>query len=139
MQRGQHLLFTILIYAQPLQYYPKSMQIDAKNLAKLSQSINRYIDLFFTILSGTHFYIMYNMIHVIIVLTREIALMIQLEQQQHREFWVVGWVGRQVGDKPTTYIQLTCGWINKNNNLVCKCKSGSNSSKHSVVQLSIFR
>ena len=25
--------------------------------------------------------------------TREIALMIQLEQQQHREFWVVWWVG----------------------------------------------
>ena len=43
--------------------------------------------------------------------TREIALMIQLEQQQHREFWVGGRVGR-VGDIPTTYIQLTCGWIN---------------------------
>ena len=36
--------------------------------------------------------------------TREIALMIQLEQQKHREFWLggVGWVGHI----PTTYIQL---------------------------------
>ena len=31
-----------------------------------------------------------------ILMTREIALMIQLEQQQHREFWV-GWVGRAGG------------------------------------------
>ena len=43
--------------------------------------------------------------------TREIALMIQLEQQQHREFWVgwwggvLGW-GAGVGHIPTTYIQL---------------------------------
>ena len=37
--------------------------------------------------------------------TREIALMIQLEQQQHREFWVGWWGG--VGHIPTTYIQLT--------------------------------
>ena len=27
-------------------------------------------------------------------LTREIALMIQLEQKQHGEFWVGGWIGR---------------------------------------------
>ena len=37
--------------------------------------------------------------------TRWVALMIQLEQQQHREFvfggWWVGWL------TPTTYIQLT--------------------------------
>ena len=37
-------------------------------------------------------------------ITREIALMIQLEQQQHREFWVGWWGG--VGHIPTTYIQL---------------------------------
>ena len=38
------------------------------------------------------------------IITREIALMIQLEQQQHREFWVGWWGG--VGHIPTTYIQL---------------------------------
>ena len=46
----------------------------------------------------------------IIAVTREIALMIQLEQQQHREFWVGG-VGR-VGNIPTTYIQLTL-WLDQ--------------------------
>ena len=43
--------------------------------------------------------------------TREIALMIQLEQQQHGEFWVGWWVG-WVGNIPTTYIQLTL-WLDQ--------------------------
>ena len=34
--------------------------------------------------------------------------MIQLEQQQHGEFWV----GRVVGNIPTTYIQLTL-WLDQ--------------------------
>ena len=40
--------------------------------------------------------------------------MIQLEQQQHGEFWVgwVGRVGRVVGNIPTTYIQLTL-WLDQ--------------------------
>ena len=37
--------------------------------------------------------------------------MIQLEQQQHGEFWVGGVVGR-VGNTPTTYIQLTL-WLDQ--------------------------
>ena len=40
--------------------------------------------------------------------------MIQLEQQQHGEFWVGG-VGRvvgRVGNIPTTYIQLTL-WLDQ--------------------------
>jgi len=43
--------------------------------------------------------------------TREIALKIQLEEQQHREFWVGRVVGR-VGNIPTTYIQLTL-WLDQ--------------------------
>ena len=37
--------------------------------------------------------------------------MIQLEQQQHGEFWVGWWVG-WVGNIPTTYIQLTL-WLDQ--------------------------
>ena len=40
--------------------------------------------------------------------------MIQLEQQQHGEFWVGGWGGwvGWVGNIPTTYIQLTL-WLDQ--------------------------
>ena len=48
-------------------------------------------------------------------MTREIALMIQLEQQQHGEFWVGGWVGWWVG-WVTYQLPISsslCGWINE--------------------------
>ena len=52
-----------------------------------------------------------------ISLTREIALMIQLEQQQHGEFWVGGCLGWWVGNIPTTYIQLTL-WLDQQEKLL---------------------
>ena len=49
---------------------------------------------------------------VILTNTREIALMIQLEQQQHGEFWVGGvgwWVGWVTYQLPIS--SSLCGWI----------------------------
>ena len=51
----------------------------------------------------------------IILNTREIALMIQLEQQQHGEFWVGWWVGWWVTYQLPISSSL-CGWINKVHN-----------------------